>query len=288
MEDFLRSIYQERASHQGTLGIIKIEKRRPADPLTDKFDIVLLVIVNHAEHPLFIKHYHFQDQKAALYVVVESKLKEWLLMGTNRRAIDWILNGKIIFDRNEYILHLKDRLHDFPEEERKLKIGIEFAKLIRRYLDGKAFFESQEFIDSYNHIVHALHHLARLEVIHHGFHPEVLVWNQVKQIEPQIYKLYVELLESDEPLDKRLELLFLASEFLINSRAEIGAQHLLEILMERNMWSFAEIMNHPQLEMYTIDLGVLLEYLVGRRLVQVKNIETKRPDIYHRYYTVHE
>ena len=101
-------------------------------------------------------------------------------------------------------------------------MGLEFAKLIRRYMDGRAFFNNHHYLDAYNHIVHSLHHLARLSVIEKGFHPEVKVWNQVKQIEPEIYKLYDELVNSEEDLGKCLELLFLASDFLIHSRIEIG------------------------------------------------------------------
>ena len=82
-------------------------------------------------------------------------------------------------------------------------------------MDGKAFFENQHYLDAYNHIVHSLHHLARLAVIENGFHPEITVWNRVtKKLEPEIFKPYDELVNSQETLEKRLELLFLASEFL--------------------------------------------------------------------------
>lgn len=50
----------------------------------------------------------------------------------------------------------------------------------------------------------------------------------MKRIEPAIYKLYEELILSNESLEKRLELLFLAGEFLINSRTNDGGQHILE------------------------------------------------------------
>ena len=86
-------------------------------------------------------------------------------------------------------------------------MGLEFAKLIRSYVDGKALFENKQFLDAYNHVVHSLHHLARLAVIENGLHPELTVWHQVKQIEPEIYKLYEELVNSEETIEKRLELI---------------------------------------------------------------------------------
>ena len=82
-------------------------------------------------------------------------------------------------------------------------------------------------MDAYHHVVKSLHHLARLAVIENGLFPEVTVWSQVKKIDPAIYKLYEELIMSEEPLEKRLELLFLASEFFIHNRTADGARHIM-------------------------------------------------------------
>ena len=287
MEDLLRPIYQERASQSNTLGILMIEKRNPISPNTDKFDVILLMIVKELEDSLFVKHYELQDKKAALFIVEETKLNEWVMLGTNRRIIDWLTNGKVLFDRNEFIYNYRERLDEFPVEERKMKIGLEFAKLIRRYLEGKDFFDSKHSLDAFNHIVHSLHHLARLSVIEHGFHPELTVWNQVKQIEPQIYKLYQELIEGNETIDKRLELLFLASEFLIHTRTQIGAQHMIEVLKSKSdVWSYNEMIHHPELSKYSVDLSVMLEYLVEKKMIQVAKIETKGSGVYHRRYAI--
>ncbi|USK70892.1 nucleotidyltransferase-like protein [Peribacillus asahii] len=285
MEDILRPIYQERASLQSTLGILLIEKSEDASLITDTFDYILFVIVNEAEDSVFVKHYMYKEKKAALHVVQEEQLKKWLLLGTNRKVVNWIQEGKILFDRNEYLKQLKTEIREFPFYGRKLKKGLEFAKLIRRYTDGRALFENGHFLDAFNHIVHSLHHLARLEVIEQGFYPEGTVWNQVKLIEPEIYKLYKELVSSEETLEKRLELLFLASEFLIHSRISIGSQHLLEIMeTKEEPWTIAELMNHPELIHYTVDLSVLVEYLIEKHVIQSIKVETKGQGVFHRYY----
>lgn len=286
MENILRPIYQERASHPGTLGVLMIEKNEHPIPTTDTFDAVLLIIVQEAEQPIFVKHYSYGERKAALHIVTEEKLRNWILLGSNKKIFDWLYNGKVLFDRNEYIATLKEELKEFPFYGRKIKMGLEFAKLIRRYMDGKAFFENQHYLDAYNHVIHSLHHLARLSVIENGFHPEVTVWNQVKQIEPEIYKLYVELVNSDETMEKRLELLFLASEFLIHSRTKAGINHLLDVLQEKQYWTFNEMLTHDELVEYSVDLSMLLEYLIDRGYIDVKNIETKGQGIFHRYYFV--
>jgi Nucleotidyltransferase-like/Helix-turn-helix domain len=286
MENILRPIYQERASHANTLAIIMIEKRNQISPLTDNFDVALLVIVEDSEQELFVKHYEFEDKIASLTVISNEELKELILLGTNRRMVDWVLNGKVLFDRNEYIVELIDRLRTFPFSERKLKIGIEYGKLIRRYLEGKAFFESKQLLDAYNNIVHALHHLARLELIDRGYYPEVTVWNQVKQIGPPIYKLYKELLESDESLEKRLELIFLASDFLIHSKTEVGAAHILSVMSEKKSWHYNELHHHPELKYYSVDLSVILEFLVDKKLISIERVETKGKEVFHRTYFI--
>lgn len=287
MEDVLRPIYQERASNGDTLGIILIEKKKSGAPVTDNLDAVILVIVKDAEQPLFVKHYEYKDETAGLFVVTESLLHDWISNGTNRRVVEWLFNGKVLFDRNEYVESLKQRLHSFPCEDRVRKMGIEFAKLIRRFIEGKDFYESKHYLDAFNHMVHALHHLGRLSVLEHGFHPEITVWNQVKKIEPQIYKLYEELVIGGESLEKRLELLFLAIEFLITERKGSGTKHLVSLLAQKpDPWTFADIINHPEIKSYAIDLGVLLEFLVEKEIVSVRNVETKGKSLYHRYYYV--
>ena len=287
MEDLLRPIYQERASHPHTLGILMVEKGSDYSPETDLFDVILFVIVQRGEEKVFIKHYAFEEKSASLHVVDEHQVKEWVLLGSNRKVINWLLNGKVLFDRNEYIEQLRQRLLQFPEEERKVKMGIEFAKLVRRYIEGRSFFEKDQWLDSYNHILHALHHLARLAIIENGFYPEVTVWNQVKHIEPQIYKLYAELVGSEEPLDKRLQLLFLASDFFIHSKLKQGASHLLDVLTKRETsWSMAELLNEEELAVYGVDLAIFLEFLVEKHVLSVEKITTKGQGVFHRHYIV--
>ena len=286
MEDILRPLYQERSGHANTLGIVIIEKREYSSRITDTFDTVMLIVVKDADPSLKVKHYCFENKKAALYIVSESKLNNWLLLGSNRKVFEWLYSGKILFDRNDYIYNLKVELREFPFYGRKIKMGIEFSKLIRRFMDGKAFFENRHYLDAFNHIVHSLHHLARLSVIENGFHPEVTVWNQVKQIEPEIFKLYEELINSEESIEKRLELLFLASEFLVHSQTLIGANHFISTLEKKEIWSYNEILNHPEFSIYSVDIGVLLEYLIDKNYIEVIKQETKGQDIYHRHYRV--
>jgi len=286
MEALLRPIYQERASDPNTLGILHIQKKEKVSPLTDTFDSILLVITKDAERPIFTKHYSYHNQKAALHTITEKQLQKWLTLGKNPKLVEWLLNGRILFDRNEFITHLKKELDEFPERGRKIRMGIEFARLTRRYLEGKVFYDQQNYLDAYTELVDSLHHLARLAIFERGMHPEVLVWKQVKLLDPAIYKLYDELVSSSEPLQKRVELLFLASDFLIHSRTKEAALHIQEVLAQKPYWSIQEIHEQAELKNYSTDLEVYIEFLVEKGIIFIEEHQTKSSQIMHRYYRV--
>lgn len=286
MEHILRPIYQERASQPETLGVIIVNKRENALNATDMFDTVLLVIVKEADQPIFSKHYMYGEHKTVMHIITEARLRKWISIGTNKRLVDWIFHGRVIFDRNEFLFHLKSELQEFPSDGRKLKTGIQYCKLIRRYLEGKEQFEMGHHLDAYNKVVDCLHHLARLSIIDNGLYPEVTVWSQVKKLEPAIYKLYEELVTSNETLEKKLELIFLASEFLINSRTRDGAQHILETLATKDSWTIQELYNHTELSYYSTDLVVMVEYLIEKGLILVDPVVAKNEAIFHRNYKV--
>ncbi|MFA9559205.1 nucleotidyltransferase-like protein [Evansella sp. AB-rgal1] len=291
MDYFLRQLYQDRSSDEHTLGIISVERRSKVDTNTDYFDNVLLVIISDKKeaNPWEIKHYAYNSYKVAMHLVRSSQIKDWLLNSSNRRIIDWLMNGKIVFDRNEYTANFRKTMLEFPLEERKVKIGVEFSKLIRRFKDGKALFHEKHYLDAYNQIVHALHHLARLSIIDHGFYPEVTVWQQVKKIEPEIYKLYSELVTGSEPIEKKLELLLLANEFELMSKTKLGSAHIIDLMKRKqDSWTIDELKQEVGMHEYSLDLSILLEYLVQKGYIDVVNVETKGKDIYHRYYVVNE
>ncbi|AWE08715.1 hypothetical protein DCE79_15735 [Lysinibacillus sp. 2017] len=286
MEHILRPIYQERASQPDTLGVILINKREHELTLTDTFDAVLLIIVKDAEAPIYSKHYTYGESKMVMHIVTEKRLRKWIFIGSNKRLVNWLFNGRIMFDRNEFLFKLRSELQEFPFFGRKLKTGIQFSKLIRSYLEGKELFESGDYLDAYNHVIASLHHLGRLSVIDSGNYPEVTVWAQVKRNDPAIYKLYEELIMSNESLEKRLELLFLAGEFLINSRTNDGAQHILETMLAQPTWTIQELHDQPELSYYSTELEVFVEYLIEKGLILVETVIAKNEAIFHRNYYI--
>ncbi|MFC2949610.1 nucleotidyltransferase-like protein [Virgibacillus sediminis] len=287
METLLRPIYQEHASNPATLGIIILEKVKPNSPITDDFDVILLILVNEAEQPWKVKHYEFDDKTAALHIVTTDLLREWIDTSGYRRAIEWIIYGRKIFDRNGFISDLKEELRSFPPENRELRKVIEFGKLVKRYKEAKELLEVGEYKEANSKVLYSLHYLARLTVIEQGFYPEVTVWSQVKQIDLETYKLYEEFIESSEPLEKRIQLMTIAMEFIINKRAKVAARHLLDVMRsKKEPWSFAELKLHPMTVPYTLDLAAIVSYLVEKDIILTVREPTKGIGVYHRKYYV--
>lgn len=290
MEDVLRPIYQERASHAQTLGVLMLEKKSQISPVTDNFDVILLIIVSEASDAWYVKHYQFGEKTAAMHVVEEKQLMYWVDTGSYRRVVEWIGNGKILFDRNEYLTTLKAELEDFPTKKRKLKLAMEFAKLTRNYSEAKDLYVSNHYLDAYSKVLSSLHSLGRLAIIEQGYHPEVVVWNQIRQIDPEVYKLYEELIESKESVQKRVELMLIAIDFSLGTRAELGASHLLDVMStSEQAWSFGDLKIHPAVQLYELDLSTMIDYLIAKDLLKVTYAETKGKMIYHRkYYVNHD
>jgi hypothetical protein len=289
LDSQLRLLYQEKSSNSDTLGILHVQKKDMLSPVTDGFDEMILVITQNIQETWYSNHYHYEDKKVQMITVNKEEVKEWLAAGSNRRAVEWIVYGKVIFDRNEFITNLKERLVEFPFNLRSKKLCVEFGRLIRRYQEGKELLKSGDYLDAFNQILHALHHWARLSVIENGFHPEITLWKQVKKIDPEIYKLYDELLMGTDPLEQRLELLLLASEFSLISKTRLGTAHLIDIIKgKKEAWFFEELLQQKEIKEYALDLGILLEHLVKKHIIDEVYMDTLPGKIQTRAYRYNE
>ncbi|WP_163971042.1 nucleotidyltransferase-like protein [Oceanobacillus halotolerans] len=288
MESLVRPIYQERTSDPNTLGVLIIEKTKPVSPVTENFDSILLIIVKDAEKAWYVKHYELdEDKDVALHIVRESLLTKWIDQNENRIATEWIVYGRIIFDRNGYMAALKDQLRSFPEDKRDHRKLIELGKLIKSYHDVRDLYDLGHYKDAYSRMVHCLHYIARLAVVEKGYLPEITVWDQVKNLDPEVYKLYNELIGSSEELKKRIELLLLATDMLIHSRTKIASKYLIDVMQTKNnAWTYSELKEHPLLYPYELNLTTILAYLVEKDIIHIERRKTKGEGVYKRVYKV--
>lgn len=284
MEQMLRPVYQERASLPETLSVLLIGNQREDDPITDTFDEILFIITSNNELPIQTKHYTDGTRKAAMHIISERQLTHWLLVGTNKKIIDWLVLGKVFFDRDEYAERLKQRLSEEPLFGRGLKMGMDMAKMIRAYNEGKIHFERKQYMDSYLYAIRTLNHMARFMAVRHNVLPENTVWSQMKKIDPAVYKLYEELIGSEEELEKRLDLVYLASEFFIHNYTNEAAGHLLAIMDNQDAWTIQQLHEQDELALYSSDLEFFIEYLVDKHLIEITQVPSKNELLFHREY----
>lgn len=134
----------------------------------------------------------------------------------------------------------------------------------------------------------SLQYLARLSIIENGLYPEVTVWSQVKKLEPSVYKLYEELVTSRESIEKRLELLFLAIEFSMNSKVQSCSEHIMEIMQSKELWTIQDLHNHQELKFYSVELELFIEFLIEKGYIIVERIHSKNESIDHRLYRIND
>ncbi len=248
---------------------IAVENTSRSYPFMNGFDLLFLVVSDAAEHIDFISHYikdNFRIQERTVSPIV---LERWIMTGENRNIMNGLLQGEIVLDRDAYLERLRDRLSEFPDEMRERKLLAEFSMFLRSYLHSRQYLQEKQMLDAYSSILEALHHWARIVIIEEGMHPETPVWNQVRKINPGVYKLYEELTMSRETLEQRIQLVLLACEFSAMSKMKNCCAVILRILGSREQpWSMNELTSHPELHGLHVELALILQKMVKKSLIK--------------------
>lgn len=269
MEDALRKLYEHTDVMKDALGILLIQKEDGLENVTNFQDAILLVIKESQEKQWISDQFFIEGKKVTIHLVREDLCKKWIITGENPRFIDWIFNGKILYQSDQLIC-IKNCVRELSSADKERKIGIEYARLVCHREAGKSLYKTKNYLDAFHHMLQALSHQARLSVIEKGFFPEVTVWKQVKYIEPETYKLYQELLAGEEILAKKIELVMLATEFAISSKVKIGSSHFLKVMKKRNMpMTIGDLMNEEELQEYQIELEILIEHLIEKGMIEI-------------------
>ncbi|PZE20663.1 hypothetical protein [Paenibacillus xerothermodurans] len=178
------------------------------------------------------------------------------------------MKGEILLDRD---IHLKDLQHEleWPSAAKEHLLLLEFSKFLRTYLQSKEHLMQGHISDAYDNVLEALQHWAKIVIIEAGFNPKTTVWNQLKSINPGVYKLFEELTSSHETLTQRVQLVLLASEFSVMNKMQRCCQMLLRVLSGRDVaWSLPELQQNHLLSGVSVELPMLLEWLVKKSLAK--------------------
>ncbi|VEF48857.1 YgxA [Bacillus freudenreichii] len=274
MEELFRPIVNYFASRPTTKAVLLVDCTKEILTAKDMFDVIIYAVASGQENQEQARHFYLQGMNIGLYIVDESLF----------RSKPFQLNdSEVLFERDRFIDKIKEEI---PSKDIKLKMGLEFAKLIQAYTTGKDLFNGGQFLDAYEFLVKSLNHLARLTLIEKGAYIDSALWKQIKCSEPEILKLFEELVTSEEPIGKRLELVFLASGFLIYSKTIKSTEHLLEVLDENPIWKYEMFEQHPQIKCYGANLRTLLDYLIEKGLIVPLRIESSISGMYEQCYKV--
>jgi hypothetical protein len=269
MDTLSAKLVSKYSEHLHVIGVVAFHNETPFLTLTDSFDLLILIVTNQISKSNTISHYikdGYRIQERWLHIEYFEKL---ILRSDNRNITHWILQGEILLDRDTYLEGYRHKLFEFPQEMKEQQLLNEFSAFLSQYMQSKEYLLEDHILDAYSCILQALHHWARIVIIEEGFHPELMVWRQVKKINPGVYKLYEELTLSHETLKQRVQLVLLACEFSVMSKMKSCSNVLLQMIESREEpWSLQEIQNHPKLFDEDINLTLLLNKLVKKALLR--------------------
>ncbi|MFK4998255.1 hypothetical protein ACI2OX_15745 [Bacillus sp. N9] len=72
----------------------------------------------------------------------------------------------------------------------------------------------------------------------------------------------------------------------MNTRVSVGVAHLLEIIESRPLWSIEEIISHPEVQYYGVDINILLEYLIDKNIIHTIEINDDNTSLHECLYTI--
>jgi hypothetical protein len=274
MHELNQLFLSKYTSDREVISVIAIDCKNLHTQLIDGFDFLYLVIKNDASIEDDIIHYSKDKFYIQEYQITPKRLQQWILTGSNRNIMQWILGGDIIFDRDGSMHKIREEWTIFPPHLRDKKLLIEFSSFLRVYTRCQEYLCAGQMMDAYSQVNAMLHHWARIYIIEAGLHPEVMVWRQVYDINPGVYKMYQELQESKETLQQRVELVLLAIDFSIVRRITDCSQMLLRLIGSREeAWTASQLMEQPSIEELQVDLNLVLQKLVGKHVLDVIKVE---------------
>ena len=266
--------------------MLTVSNQKSDRPLLEGFDLLILIMTEDKQASDATFHYIRDDMRIQERWLYARDLEGWVFNNEHRYIIQWLLEGDILLDHTGYLADLRKRLMKFDTTVKDQKLLVEFGLFLNAYLRSKEYLNQQYLLDAYSKILEALHHWARITVIESGTHPEVIVWKQVYDYNPGVYKLYDELTHSNETLEKRVQLLVLACEFTAVSKMKDCCKLIIEVLESRKgAWSMMQLMNHPNLRGLNVNLSIILKKLAAKSLIKEVRVPVQGQNMWELQYS---
>ncbi|MEJ8548240.1 nucleotidyltransferase-like protein [Brevibacillus borstelensis] len=227
-----------------------------------------LVVVNGEQNQAGVRQLLTKEE-----VILEQKVSAWelekgLVQGLDENLVTWLQRGEILWDKDDFICRLRQRLNRLPESLQKRMLCKEYSRLLHAFQETRDYLQEGMILDAYHALLKALYVWAKWIVFRAGEQPESAIWTQVKNLDPSVYKLYEELTLNHEELEKRIELILLPMDFFLSSRLKESVRYLIEVMETRPApWKLHELAEHASLDHSGIELPLLIEKMVQRALV---------------------
>ncbi|QJD84304.1 nucleotidyltransferase-like protein [Cohnella herbarum] len=273
-----RAFYLERlGQEEGLVSLLLVANPFSYQPLIDGMDRLALIVTTVSNHDKETEHWIWRDARIQVRRVTPDKLERWIVNSPNRNVIYWLVQGEILIDRDNYLTNLRERLMEWSPLIREQKLLSEFSQFVRSYLQAKQDLRDGQVLDAYSNVLASLHYWAHIALVEEGMHPELTVWEQMRRVNPGIYKLFEELTTSGETLEQRVQLVLLACEFSMLNKMASSCSLLIRLIESRSeSWAPSELLQHPDLAGLSLELSVLLQKLVSRGCIR----EVAKPSRY--------
>ncbi|WP_276357776.1 nucleotidyltransferase-like protein [Cohnella caldifontis] len=253
---------------EGVVGLMLIADPYSSMPMIDGTDRLVLVVRDRVLPGEEIEQWMLGDLRVRVRRVTLDTLERWVI-GGDRDGVQWLVQGEVLSDEMGRLAELRNRLEEWPDLLREQKLLCEFSRFMLTYSHAKRNLQQGQVLDAYSNVLASLHHWAHISLVEQGMLPELTVWEQMRRVNPGIYKLYEELTTSPETLEKRVQLVVLACEFSVLTKMRTSCALLVHVLASRETpWTVAELQQEDRLRELPIDFSLLMQKLVQRGLVR--------------------
>ncbi len=262
--------YSEKLGQEvGLISLLLVANPFSYQPLIDGMDRLALIVTNALNPDKDTEHWIWEDARIQVRRVTPEMLESWIVSGHNRNVVHWLIHGEVLIDHHSYLMGLRNRFMEWSPLIREQKLLSEFSQFVRSYLQAKQDIRDGQVLDAYSNVLSSLHYWAHISLVEQGMHPELTVWEQMRRVNPGIYKLFEELTTSGETLEQRVQLVLLACEFSVLNKMESSCALLIRLIESRGeSWALAELLQHPDLSGLSLELSVLLQKLVKRGCIR--------------------
>jgi len=181
-------------------------------------------------------------------------------------------NIRILYEKENFFYPVSKYIESNRDFYFNSKMMQEFSLLLRKYYKSRELCRYEKYLDAYNQLLDGMVHWAKIIVYEAHEHPRRDLWDQVREYDLGVCKLYEELIFSEEPLLQRIELMQLVYGNKVISKASSYGRTLIEYIMRRGgTVSYGEIMNESPFSACSFYVDVILDEMIQRNIIMMHN-----------------